>query len=296
LELLQLKYFCKIAEQGNISNVAKELLISQPSLSKSIKKLEEELGTPLFDRKPGKIILNESGKIFYAQIKQGLSYIDDGIHQVKEMNSPNHYVRLLACAMTGSLASLTSSFQEKFPQINLSVERLQHVLQKPTADYDLVLSELPQVRPHFNQLKILDEKLGLGVAQEHPLAKFKSIYISQAKSFDFIAYPKGRNTRTHLDKFCNAAGFKPNIVSEIDHISMYLPLLKRGISLISFGSYYYTYRERLTFVPLNDEGSMREICISWPERKKLSYAAKCLQEHCITFYQTLAEKQADFLK
>ena len=64
MELLQLKYFQTVAYMEHISKAAKKLNISQPSLSLMIKRLEDEMGTPLFDRIGRNIQLNDSGKYF----------------------------------------------------------------------------------------------------------------------------------------------------------------------------------------------------------------------------------------
>lgn len=64
MELLQIKYFRIIAETENISKATQQLFIAQPSLSQTLKRLEDELGVPLFDRKGKKITLNKAGRIF----------------------------------------------------------------------------------------------------------------------------------------------------------------------------------------------------------------------------------------
>lgn len=64
MELLQIKYFKVIAETENISKAAEQLYIAQPSLSQTLKRLEDELGTPLFDRTGKRITLNCAGKTF----------------------------------------------------------------------------------------------------------------------------------------------------------------------------------------------------------------------------------------
>ena len=64
MELNQIKQFRLIAGTESISEAAKLLFIAQPSLSQTLKRLEAKIGTPLFDRKGRKIVLNEAGKIF----------------------------------------------------------------------------------------------------------------------------------------------------------------------------------------------------------------------------------------
>ena len=64
MELMQLRYFAAVARLGNISRAAQELYVTQPNLSKSIARLEEELGVPLFDHRKGKLPSTTMGAAF----------------------------------------------------------------------------------------------------------------------------------------------------------------------------------------------------------------------------------------
>lgn len=296
MELLQLRYFCLVAERGSITRAAEELLISQPSLSKTIKKLEQEVGVLLFDRSPGKITLNQYGKIFYDSIQRGLMNIDDGLRKVSDMSEQNMHVTLLASAATGILADLFFSFQTAHPGILLTVERLQHNLQHPTIFYDIAISESIGVPSGHTSIPLFTEQLGIVVPAGHPLSTLSSLKIIQTRPYGFVTYPKGRNTRTHLDNLCAAAGFSPTIFYEIDHTSMYRGCMNKGLSLLSFSSYYCQYRDTVKFVPITDPGSTRTLCISWDATKYLSSVAKIFRAHCIDYFHAWEKKQQQFLQ
>lgn len=68
MELLQLRYFLTVAEMLNISHAAKHHRIPQPAMSKTISRLEKELGTPLFDRYKNKLTLTPEGEGFYRSV------------------------------------------------------------------------------------------------------------------------------------------------------------------------------------------------------------------------------------
>ena len=73
MELLQLRYFKDAAELENFSMVAKKNMVPQPSISKTIGKLEDELGVLLFDRQGKRIVLNDNGKFFYEKVSAALN-------------------------------------------------------------------------------------------------------------------------------------------------------------------------------------------------------------------------------
>lgn len=85
MELLQLRYFKDAAEIENFSKVAEKNMVPQPSISKTIKKLEDELGCNLFDRNGKKISLNDNGKYFYQHIFPALANIDEAVKRFPEI-------------------------------------------------------------------------------------------------------------------------------------------------------------------------------------------------------------------
>ena len=99
MELSQLRYFMAVAELGNMSKAAQALFVSQPNLSTSISRLEEEVGVPLFDRRRGKIVLNQNGELLLESVKRAVDTLDAGV-PVLSMHSPFETVGKLDCYMT----------------------------------------------------------------------------------------------------------------------------------------------------------------------------------------------------
>ena len=77
MEIDQLRYFLKIAERGSFTRAGEDLQISQPALSRSIQKLEEELGQPVFERKTRSVSLTDAGTLLQARAQQVLSILED---------------------------------------------------------------------------------------------------------------------------------------------------------------------------------------------------------------------------
>ena len=77
MEMLQLIYFCDAAQTENFSKTAKKYLVPPSNISQSIKRLENELETPLFERQANKIKLNNSGLLFYKNAKSALELLEN---------------------------------------------------------------------------------------------------------------------------------------------------------------------------------------------------------------------------
>lgn len=93
MELLQLRYFLELAKSKHLTKTAEKLMISPPSLSSTIHKLEDELGVKLFDRKAQRIYLNENGKIYYKYVENALNLLEEG----KEAIAPREKNRIKYC-------------------------------------------------------------------------------------------------------------------------------------------------------------------------------------------------------
>ena len=82
MELLQLRYFQKVAELENITKAAKYFSVPQPSMSQAISRLERDLNTKLFERRGGKLFLNEKGRAFLVYMEKTLQELDRGVAAV----------------------------------------------------------------------------------------------------------------------------------------------------------------------------------------------------------------------
>ncbi len=85
MELRQLEYFYNVAKLKNVTRAAEKLNVAQPSVTASIKKLENELNTQLFIREHKQMKMTEEGKLFFVKAEDILSRIDDTLAEIKDM-------------------------------------------------------------------------------------------------------------------------------------------------------------------------------------------------------------------
>lgn len=288
MELLQLQYFCAVAQCESMTRAAEKLMISQPSLSKTIIKLEKELGVPLFDRVRGKIILNEYGKALYEKVLEGLAHLEDGVHEVQDMSrTGQRQLTLLATAGTCFIGDMLHAFHQSHPDIQVSVDRLQHSGQTPSSSFDIALSESTSVIKGYESLKVLEEPLVLAVPPGHALASRHEIDLAEAARYKFISYPKGRNTRSHLDRLSKEAGFTPDIVTEVDHTSNYRAFSQMGLALISYSAYHFAYSDLVSCVNIRSPRCVREIALSWNPERYLPLAAQRFRDFAVSYFRQL---------
>ncbi len=173
IEIYLLEQLCAFAECGTLSAAAEKLHISQPSLSRSMKKLEDICGVELFERNNSKISLNETGKLAAELAAEHLAQNESITARLKA------YERSLKSIAVGSCAPFPMSemmpiLQEYFGSMRISSELAEpEVLEGGLLDhtYQLAVLNRPVSEPDFFCQRFLSEHLYIAVPKEHRLAK-----------------------------------------------------------------------------------------------------------------------------
>lgn len=139
MELNQLHYFVAVAQCENITKAAKELFITQPALSRVILRLEQELGTPLFDRHSGRVTLNTHGRAFLRYVEPALESINAGVHAVIDELGGREIV--IHNYLTADLfKSIVERCQAELPDITFSIKNI-----GDNADDEMLLKTRPDI-------------------------------------------------------------------------------------------------------------------------------------------------------
>ncbi|MGO4547210.1 LysR family transcriptional regulator [Paenibacillus sp. 2TAB23] len=290
MELLQLRYFCKVAQCGSITRAADEFHVSQPSISKTIALLEKEVGMQLFDRLGRGIQLNQHGAKFYKHAIAIVNHVDDSLQELKDTTEePSGKIRLLILAASNLMPDLFINFYKIYPKINLQLVRRDKDESLLSNDWDLCISATPSHYPELESTLLLKEDLVLAVPSDHPLAKRKSIHLSEAADYKFISYTKGASIRTLSDSICHFSGFQPNIVFESDSVQTVKVMLqnKVGIALIPSITQRSILSSTIIPVAIEKPESHREINLSWRGNRYMSNATKTFKDYTIQLFKTI---------
>ena len=122
MELSQLRYFIAVVEAGQYVQGRRDLVRLQPNLSTSISRLEEEVGVPLFERRRGKIALNQNGELLLISVEQAVSLLDAGVQAVRNQHSGRPEPLSIVC-MTDD-TTLLEHFCAEHPEVNSDPQRL----------------------------------------------------------------------------------------------------------------------------------------------------------------------------
>ena len=240
------KYVYEVYKERSFTKAAQNLYISQPSLSARIKKIEEIIGEPLFDRSTTPLQLTEVGKV-YIEAAEEITQIEQRVE---------NYINDLAGLKTGNLAvgastlfaayvvpSLITKFSQKFPDVHIQLiegntAELEEMLGSNALDfvidnyhYDSILYNkelyceeniLLAVPKHFSvneELKEYQLSYENIKSKKYLSRKYPAVPLGRFADLPFIMLTQGNDTRTRGDRLCRNVGFKPNIVLEFNQQS-----------------------------------------------------------------------------
>lgn len=275
MELLQLYYFQTTARCQQISAAARELHIAQPSLSQTIKRLETELGTPLFDRIGKQIRLNESGKIFLKYTDMILGAITDAKSELASLSkNPPRQVSFCVEAASFLLPDILEKFRLQNPDIQFRIT--QSAAAPETADdIDLILysSVVPDERPGITLL--LKEPLVAALPACHPLAKCREIRLCELSGESFASLCSESNLYKITRYYCSLAGFEPQISLSCDNPQAFRQLLglNMGIALVPAVTWPDMSENGIVYRPVTDICCQRYLLLSRKNNRYLSGAA-----------------------
>lgn len=239
MELYQLIYFRKIAESENITKASADLNVSQPSLSRSLKNLEMELGVQLFNREGKRLLLNENGISFLGYTNHILDTIDEAKEKMKQQASvflpPIHIAMIHDNRL---LPQLIAAFHRSYPHIRINLHHFSSPAKVPT-ECTLVLhasEEMVGSSPFCKSSKLLTEECMIGLSREHPMAELENLDLQALTGEPFIVLSQENSFGEFSRGFFHILGFQPKIIMECDSQVMIDSLVARNAGLALYPS------------------------------------------------------------
>jgi len=192
MEIHQLRYFVAVAEEGSFSRAAAKVRVAQPSLSQQIRKLEAEVGQPLFDRLPRSVVLTEAGHCLIDYARQILASIVEARRCVDELKGEvagELAVGAIPTIAPYVLPGLVRKFQEHYPQVTLEIveDVTEGITRRVEAgELDVALASTCQPSSTLRRESLGNEPLLALVPEGHPLAKKTLVELDDLKSQRFL--------------------------------------------------------------------------------------------------------------
>lgn len=240
LKLSQLRYFCEVCNTGSVTQAANNLHITQPSISATLKNLENTYALTLFFREKGKLRLTNEGAFLYEQAKILLQQADDLDVKLRAMGMKRQAIRIAVSPMISTFLFLPifNKFHRLYPEIPLemyeygSVDSVQQ-LRNRQIDMAIII-ENGQASTDFVWMPLVETQLLFCVSKNHPLADRKSVRIDELENERLIMMrATSYQTGAMVNQRFAEAGIIPNILLQ----SNQLVLIRQYVQAYNAGAF-----------------------------------------------------------
>ncbi|MGV3774085.1 MAG: LysR substrate-binding domain-containing protein [Verrucomicrobiales bacterium] len=260
MELRHLRYFIAVAEKENVSRAASALHVSQPSLSRQIRDLEDHLGFPLFERTAKSISLTTAGKVFLREAKSVMKKAQEAVEKGRNAAKAKESVFHIGYAPSPTaefLPELLRKFQKSKPTRvvlhDLSSDEMLEGLSRGNLQIALMVEQPTTLRPDIKFERLCSYSVGVIVSPGHRLASRTSVTNSDVIKESLVVFGQREYPDYHvrLRQWLGAARRKLSIVEECDGILSMVAAVEseRGIAVCSKGVMILA-GSRVSYIPL----------------------------------------------
>jgi len=254
IELRHLRYFAAVAEELHFGRAAQRLHLAQPPLSQQIRRLEEILGYPLFERTSRSVSLTAAGQVFLERAQRTLRNVQRDIDETRSIGRGevgSLHIGFVGSAMLTGLPAIFRQYRAAYPGVRLHlhesftanvIEGLHH----GTLDAGLLRDGDPgeqtgdraggragDLAGGLVTTTIYSEPYVVVLPARHPRAKQKSISPAALRDEPFVYYPRSAGVHAFEKPLalCEAHGFRPQIVQEAHNWLTILRLIGAGLGV-----------------------------------------------------------------
>jgi LysR family transcriptional regulator, hydrogen peroxide-inducible genes activator len=262
MELHQLRYFCAVARAGSFTRAAEDEAVAQPTLSEAVRKLESDLGVPLFERLGRSIRLTAYGERFRPRAESILHEVATARRSIAEQASDGQghlRVGVIPTVLPYLLASRIGSFRASHPGIDLRfvediTPRLLEQLQR--GELDVIVAALPVKNPALLCGELLREPLLLAVPRAHPLAERAHVQLADVRDEPLLLLKEGHCFRDDALRWCRRTKIRLESRFESDHLAAILPLVASGFGVAIVPAMAAAHSD-CAFIPLRPSAERR---------------------------------------
>lgn len=234
----QLRQFLAVARLKNISRAAEAMSISQPAMSRSIQRLEEDFGQALLERRARSVSLTDAGELLQGRAEQIVSILEDTKAQITDDGRTGRLkLGVIPTIAPYFLPGFLKGFREEFPGAEVVIhEETTDILLAgcKQGEIDLALLALPIAAKHVDTEELFKEDLLLAMPKGHPLSKKKRIVIEDLQPYPFVLLGEAHCLTGSVVGFCRQKSFQPVAVEQTSQLATVQELvsLGHGVSLV----------------------------------------------------------------
>ncbi|HIX29697.1 MAG TPA: LysR family transcriptional regulator [Candidatus Blautia stercoravium] len=290
MEIRVLRYFLTVVREESITRAADVLHITQPTLSRQLAKMEEDIGVKLFDRGTRKIVLTNEGMLLRRRAEEILELVDKTEQELIEQEEAVEGTVSIGCGDLGAvqmLPDLLRAFHKKYPAVRFDIHTAtaDHVrarMERGLADIGLLLEPVNMEKYDFIRLN-QKEQWGVVMTPDSPLSEKPYVTAEDLLSVPLIL-PQRLNIQSELANWFGDVFEHLNVLftSNLPANSSIMVYHKLAYAIIIRGSTSLWDQEKIIYRPLYPELSASSV-LAWRRQQPFGLAASKFIEHIKSF-------------
>ncbi len=265
MELMQIRYFLETARTKHMTNSAKNLHITQPALTQAIRRLEKDLGVPLFTAKGRNIVLTEYGRYLQKKLEPLMEQLDAVPEQLKMMVAlEGETIHMNVLAASSLVMEAIIEYKKGHEDINFQLQQ-----NSESELYDIAVTTKLFYQGEEENSFACAEEIYLAVPRNQRYQDRTSVRLEEASEEGFISLLGSREFRYICDRFCQHAGFTPKIIFESDNPSAVKNMIAANMGIgfwpeFTWGS---VENENVRLLKIEEPVCQRDIVIHYNRNK-----------------------------
>lgn len=288
----QLEYVLALAREGSFSKAAESLNISQPSLSQYIKKIEKEMGLPLFDRTGSNIRLTDAGKVYLESGKQILDLeqqMNARFEDIAGHKSGTIRIGTSPFRSAAMMPAIARHFQSIYPGMHLIIDEMETaglIEGCEHGDFDFCLTIRPADDRLFAWESITEEELILAVPASYPSLeaaavpgrKYRALDAEQLNGLPFVTITQSQIMQKALDSLCRDHQLHIRTAAVVKSLEAQIAMVRAGVgvALVPTGIECFCSDRDVQFYSFRQPLPRREVVALWRKDRYLSRPAQDL--------------------
>lgn len=285
MNLRTLRAFVEVVRQGGFSQAAQVVSLTQSTVSKAVKSLEDELGTPLFNRAGHKVELTAAGEIAYRRALVLLSERSDMLAEINELLDLKRGRLRIGLPPVGCgvlFAAMFATYRKCYPQVDIELiehgsKRLQECLEAGEVDLAALLIPMDEA---FDYQAVRNEPLIVVLPAGHALSRRKRVDFTDLADSPFILFEAGFALNAKIMAACERKGVVPRVTARSGQIDFIVDLVAADLG-VAFLPRMLAHKHRhagIALVPLDEPHTDWHIALAWRANAHLPPAAKAWLE------------------
>ncbi|HET8539015.1 MAG TPA: LysR substrate-binding domain-containing protein [Anaeromyxobacter sp.] len=286
MDVHALRTFVEVARQQGFTRASETLHVTQPAISKMVKALEDELGTPLLHRERRRVKLTEAGRVVLERaqgILDAVRSIEEEVVEVAALRRGRLRLGMPPIVGVTFFPPLLAEFHQAYPGVLLELrEEGSHHIEALVLERELDVGAvvLPTDEKAFGTLPFVRDDLRAVLHPDHPLARRPHVALRDLGPTPFVLYRPEFALHGHILEACRRAGFKPTVVSESSHWDFIVAMVAANIGVALLPSTICRQLDpaQVRSVPLSGESIPWNVALIWRQDRQLPPATRAWLE------------------